>query len=88
MDKIIEQLLKLSDAQLDGSMRPYLEKFDNPPKAIQLLEVLDLCVHGSLASSFVIITLDILLKDSIEREGTTYEEVVKQASWRKIPKNG
>ena len=75
-------LLKAPDTQLDRSMLPLIEKWDDQPKAIQILEVLDHCVHGSLASNFVIFTLEILLDGALAAEGITRELLVSQAVWR------
>ena len=51
-------------------------------KTLEILEVLDYVIHGSLASGFVVTLLQVLLDQAIEREGTTYEAVVALASWR------
>lgn len=82
MDELIETLLKAPDSQLDAKMKPYIEKWDKPPTAIQVLEVLDYCVNGSLASGMVVRLLEMILGDAIKREGTTYEAVTAKATWR------
>lgn len=56
----------------------------DPPKALEILKVLDYCAAGALASGFTMTALDILYKSTMEQEGTTHEEVVKSASWRTI----
>ena len=63
-------------------MKPYIEKWGTLPKTLEILEVLDYVIHGSLASGFVVTLLQVLLDQAIEREGTTYEAVVALASWR------
>ena len=80
--EIIAELLKAPDSQLDAKMKPLIEAWDKPPKALQVLEVLDYCVNGSLASTFMMRILEMLLGAAIKREETTYEAVVSQASWR------
>lgn len=82
-DDLIQTLLKAPDRQLDARMKPLIEKWDKPAKAIQILEVLDHCVNGSLASGVVVRLFEILLGGAIKREETTYEAVVAQATWRK-----
>lgn len=79
---LISTLLAAPDSQLDARMKPYIEKWDKPAKAIQVLEVLDYCVNGSLASGIVVRVLEVLLGDAIKREGTSYAVVVEQATWR------
>lgn len=75
-------LLSLSNQSLDASMRPLIEKWDSTPTAIQILSVLDPCVHGALASEFIILTLQILYDEALIREGTTHEQVLVDATWR------
>lgn len=80
--EIRKYLLEAPDSQLDSRMKPYIEKWGNVPKAAQVLEVLDYIVNGSLASGFVVKLMEILLSVAIDQEGTTYEAVVAQATWR------
>lgn len=82
MKEIVEHLLKAPDTQLDAVMKPYIQKWDEEPKPIQILEVLDHCIHGSLASGFVVTLLQTLYDMACKRDNTTHEEVVKSASWR------
>jgi hypothetical protein len=77
-----EVLLSASDRMLDPSVRPKIEAWDSPPTSAQVLEVLDMCVHGSLTTGTAVATLDLLLKKIIEHEGTTFEAVVAKATWR------
>jgi len=53
-----------------------------PPTALQILEVIDMCVAGGLSSGFVIRLLQMLLDAAIKSEETTYDKVVSQAVWR------
>jgi hypothetical protein len=80
--ELIAELLKAPDSQLDASLKPFIVKWGKPPTALQVLEVLDYCVNGSLASGFVVRVLEMLLSEAIKREDTTYEAVVVQTSWR------
>jgi hypothetical protein len=76
-------LLEASDDQLDDSMKKLIRKWSNPPTAIQVLEVLDKCIHASLASGFVITSLQIIYEAACKQENKTHEEVVKHANWRR-----
>ena len=75
-------LLEAPEGQLDSSVFPLIEKWDEEPKSIQILEVLDQIVRYSLASDFVVQALDIMWKRAIEREGITMEECIALATWR------
>jgi hypothetical protein len=81
-DAIRDLLTRLSDRQIDASMIPLLERWDEPPSAIQVLEVLDRCIHESLASGLVVAVLQAAYDQALAREGTTHEAVVKGATWR------
>lgn len=80
--KFAELLLMGSDSMLDASMHPLIRKWDEEPTAIQILEVLDHCIHGALASGFVVKALQVAYDLACIRESTTHEEVVKLATWR------
>lgn len=80
MNKFI--LLGAPNAQLDASMKPLIEKWGNPPTPIQILEVLDHCIHGALATGIVVTVLQMMYKDACIQANTTHEEVIKNASWR------
>jgi len=82
MNGIKKQLLTAPDSQLDESMFPLIEKWNDEPTALQILEVLDYCVRYSLASGFVITLLEQILDIAIKQENTTYELVVENATWR------
>jgi hypothetical protein len=82
MKEIIEHLLTAPEHQLDSQMKSLIEKWGEPPTALQVLEVLDYCVHGSLASGFVVAVLNTLYDIRCRKEGTTHAEVEKLAEWR------
>ena len=76
-------LLQASDDQLDASMFPLIEKWDDKgPTPIQVLEVLDKCARYSLASGFTMQTLGVVYELTLADYNTTHDEVVKQATWR------
>ncbi len=82
MKAIADVLLKMTEEQLDRSMHPYIEKWSAPPTALQVLEVLDRCVHGALASSFVIGSLRAMLGIALKGEGKTLEQLEPEVTWR------
>lgn len=82
MKEAIEVLLRAPNSQLDDTAKLMIEKWDCPPSTLQVLEVLDSCTHGALASGFVIGILDVLYDTRCKEEGTTHEEVAKRAAWR------
>lgn len=63
-------------------MLKYIAKWSDPPSARQILEVLDLSINGSLASGFIISLFQVYYDAACKREGTTHEEVIKDAPWR------
>lgn len=83
MPSLKELLLVAPDHQLDASVKPLIEKWDEEPTSIQILQVLDDCAYAALASGFIMSLLESLLKEAIQRENTTYEAVVAKATWRK-----
>jgi hypothetical protein len=82
MKEIIEHLLKAPESQLDIQMKPLIEKWNDPPTALQVLEVLDFCIHGSLASGFVVTVLQTLYDMRCKAEGVTHEQLEPKATWR------
>ena len=82
MPTLKELLSEAPDTQLDPAMVERVRAWDEPPTALQVLEVVDLCIFGSLASGAVVTVLQYELEDAIAREGTTRQELVKHAVWR------
>lgn len=83
MTKLIDTLLEAPDTQLDAAMKPLIKKWQVPqPTPIQILEVLDHCINGSLASDFVVTLLQALYANACKKAGTTHDEVAKLATWR------
>jgi hypothetical protein len=70
--------------EIDPSMLPLIAKWDSPmPTALQVLEVLDICIYSALASSFAISALQSTYEGCLKIEGSTHEDVVKHATnWR------
>lgn len=83
--QIIEHLLEAPDHHLDPVMKPYVEKWSDPPTALQVLEVLDLCISDAMASGFIVTVLQALYDITCKEEKTTHDDVVKLAVWRNKP---
>jgi hypothetical protein len=78
-----DMLLMAPDSQLDASMFPLIQKWDEPdPTALQLLEVIDNCIHGALSSGTVLMILQGYLDQRLEAEGKTLEDILPDATWR------
>ena len=84
MKDIIAYLLTASNDYLDESMKPLISKWSDPPTALQVLEVLDKCIYGSLANELVILALTTMYDVRCKAEGTTHEQVIAQAAWRDL----
>lgn len=82
MGDLATLLLESSDRQIDASMHSLIRTWDEEPTARQILEVLDHCIYGSLASGFIVSTLQVLYDVACKREGVTHEDVIKDAPWR------
>ena len=83
MDKELRTLLLQSgETHLDPSMRQLIEKWSAPAKAIEVLEVLDKCIHGSLASGVVVACLQMLYAECCKHENIGHEVVAVGATWR------
>lgn len=82
-DALKQAFLEAPAGELDPILKPIIERWDDPdPTAIQVLEVLDKAVHGSLASGFAVQALAALYDGLLKEEGKTHEEVVALVTWR------
>ena len=72
------------ETQISDYAKATIEEWDEEPTALQLLKTLDYCIFTAEASGFVIKTIEVLMDKAIEREATTYEDIVKLAVWRKM----
>ena len=72
-------LLSATDSQIDPAVLDIIRKWDDPETAANVLEAIDCAAYCGFAMG----VLDILLKSAIDKEKTTYEAVVANASWRK-----
>ena len=79
---IKQLMLECPSGQLDQCIKDQIEKeWTAEPSALQILKVLDACVHSG-QGPMPTIALEMMLKHKIKEEGTTYEEVVAKATWR------
>lgn len=85
MKELREHLLKAPDSQLDAAVKPMIEKWDEEPTPLQILEVLDLVIHDALGSSFMVSVLQAVYDTQCKAFNTTHEEVAKKATWREPP---
>ena len=81
---IKEHFLRAPETQIGVHTMSTIQEWDDSPTALQILKSIDWAIHGSDCTTFVIRTLEIYLDKAIEKEQTTYEDVVKQATWRKM----
>jgi hypothetical protein len=77
-----EMCFKLSDRTFDPVAKDTVRKWSPEPTALEVLETLDMCIHGSLCSSFEIKVLTMLYDQLLKAEGKTHEQVATDASWR------
>lgn len=81
-DAFARILLEAPDGHLDASLKPLIEKWSSPPRAIEVLEVLDKVIHYGAGSGFTVTVLQQFYDGTVSDEGTTHEEVAKLAVWR------
>lgn len=79
---IKNMFLSAPENQIDLSVKPLIEAWDNPPTALQILRVLDSIVYSGGATGFVVSALDAMMRGTLEAEGQTYEQLVAKADWR------
>lgn len=69
-------------ASVDHVLVKLINNFDEVPKAIQILEVVDKAIHGSLASGFYVSLFQIMLEMALKNEGIVLADIVPKACWR------
>lgn len=77
-----EHFLCAPETQIGKHTMATIKDWDDSPTALQLLRTLDSAVFGADCTNFVVMTLEVCLDRAIENEKTTYEDVVKLATWR------
>lgn len=82
MIKLKQLLLLAPKGHIDPIALKTIKEWSKYPKAIQILKTLDACVQSGLASGFVLSVLEQMFNKALKKEKTTYEEVVKNATWR------
>ncbi len=83
-DSIKSVLLAAPVSQFDEVMHPFVQKWDDPPTSLQLLEVLDLCILCAHGSDLVITLLQTVYDETLQREQKKHEDNVPLATWRKM----
>ena len=82
MSEIKNVLLRAPSNELDPVVHGLIEKWNEEPTSLQVLEVLDKVIYGSLASTFTVMVLQSLYGKALANENTTHDKVVKLAVWR------
>lgn len=81
-NKIKQHLLEAPDLHLDASVKPLIAAWYDIPTSLQILEVIDMCIYGSLASGFVIKLFQAYYDQALVDENVTHESNVQHAKWR------
>jgi hypothetical protein len=82
-DSLKAAFLQAPEDQLDHSLMPLIAAWNEPyPSALQILEVVDKCIHGSLASGFVVSAMQIMLEGQLLNEEKTLDDIIPLATWR------
>jgi hypothetical protein len=84
MKNLKEGLLSAPDGQLDPSLFPLIETWDDEPTSLQILEVLDQCIFCALASGFVVAFLQTMYDLALKKEGKTHADNEPLATWRTV----
>ena len=74
--ELVDLFMEAPDSQLDASMKPLIKKWSDPPTPFQILEVLDNCIRGSLASGFTVQILQTIYE--VECKATNVGEIHMQ----------
>lgn len=77
-----QHFLSAPAAMLDPALLPIVVRWDDPPTSIQLLELLDHCVHTGGAPRFVIMAIESVMLTTMKAEGVTSEDLLPRAVWR------
>jgi hypothetical protein len=75
-------LLTAPDSQMDACLFPIIETWGDEPVALQLLEIIDKAIYGSLMSGQLLYALQLLYEDKLKSEGKTHDDLVPLATWR------
>lgn len=79
----LDLLKTIPPMMVDAKMQAQILTWDDPPKALQVLEVLDKCISGALAADMVVQLLQGVYNDLLISEGITHEDLLPKAIWRK-----
>lgn len=82
MDTIKSLLLEAPDGHMSASVKTLIEKWDDEPKSLNVLELLDAIVLTGGGSAFLMGILQELLTRTLNKEGVSLEETITLATWR------
>ena len=82
MQKLIDLLRDAPDSELDPTIVELIKGWDSPPKALDVLRVLDEAVFTGGASQLSMLALEEVLRQSMVAEGCTYKELTNKAMLR------
>lgn len=74
---------KAPDSSLSNELQSIIDRWNDDPSAIQVLELLDWAIHSGGANQFTVRVLETMLYARIKEEHTTYADVIARATWRK-----
>lgn len=79
----VDHLLKAPDRELDASTFKFIYEWKKYVDSVDILYILDICARYSLASGFMMKTLDLLLQETAKLEGKSLMDVYVVAEcWR------
>jgi len=78
-----ELMLIAPEGHLDTWVKEkYIKHWSDSPTALQILETLDVCIWGSLASGLIINILTHHYYQALAAENKTHKELIPLAVWR------
>lgn len=78
-----EAFLSAPAEQIDQNVRDIITKWDDTdPTSLQVLEAIDIAIHGSNASGLAVGLMQQYYDRLLKKEGKTHEDNVPLATWR------
>lgn len=82
METMKELFARAPEVEIDPSLQPIIQRWDDEPSAVQVLELLDHGTHSGGLSDFVISALRIMLTQAMNSEGLAWNDLVAKVTWR------
>ncbi len=82
MDSLRDLYLAAPAGQIDSQLKLLIEKWNDEPTAIQLLEVVDKAIYWGAATTFAVSSLQTCLNIAMRREGKELADLLPLATWR------